>query len=91
LLASGSGGKHRLVLKTIAHKHFTSRQCNPKLCVSKSILQQALYWSTEPIDSLKAVSIITYISSFMGFVVYGSTLIFIVFLQLQVTKYWNMS
>jgi len=37
LLASGSWGDHRFVLKTIAHKHFTSRRCKPKPCASKPI------------------------------------------------------
>jgi len=50
-----------------------------------------MYLSTDQIQGLSAVSIITYISSFMGFLVYGSTLIINVFLEQQVTKYWNIS
>jgi len=40
---------------------------------------------------LNAVSIITYISSFVGFVVNDCTLILNMFLQLQVSKYLNIS
>jgi len=40
---------------------------------------------------LNAVSIITYISPFVGFIVYDSTLILNMFLQLQVSKYVNIS
>jgi len=46
--------------------------------------------SIDQTQGLNAVSTITYISSFVGFVDYGSILILNVFLQLQVSKYWNI-
>jgi len=42
-------------------------------------------------QNLNAVSMITYISSFVGFVIYDSTLVLNMFLELQVSKYLNIS
>jgi len=80
------GGEHRFVLKTIAHKHFTSRRYKPKPRASKPILQEAVYLSIDLTQDLKALSIFTYISSFVGFVVYDSTRILNLFLQVQDSK-----
>ena len=72
MLASGS--EERFVLKTVVHKHFSSRRCKPKPYASKSIYYEAMYLSIDLSRDLNAVSIITYISTFVGFVVHDSTL-----------------
>ena len=74
MLASGSGGRASFVLKTVEHKHFASRRCKHKPCASKSIYHEAVYLSIDLTRDLNAVRIITYISTFVSFVVYDSTL-----------------
>jgi hypothetical protein len=59
------------------------------MCLETNLAGSSLI--TDRTQGLNAVIIVTYISSFVGFVVYESNLILNVFSQLQVSQYWNIS